>query len=79
MIQMTDECSLTGVTGFTRMTNMSGKVTKRSAMDRSSKKSVLSGAVSAMRSKSVMGNEGPRIKAEPNGEILDSINIICSS
>ena len=67
---------MTGVTGFTKMTAMSGKATKRSVMDRSvkSKMSVASGAArSAMTSKSAKAN-GPRIKAELNGEILDLLD-----
>jgi len=64
---------MTGVTGFTKMT-AAGKSTKRSAMDRSVRsKSVVSGARTAMTSKSAKAS-GPRIKAELNGEILDMLN-----
>ena len=65
---------MTGVTGFTRMTAMSGKITKRSAMDKSVRsKSVMSGARSTMTSKSMKAS-GPRIQAELNGEILDMLD-----
>lgn len=66
---------MTGVTGFTKMTATSGKTTKVSKMDRSVKsKGALSGARSTMSSKSAKGKEGPRLKAELNGEILDMLD-----
>jgi ribosomal RNA-processing protein 12 len=66
---------MTGVTGFTKMTAMSGKSAKFSTVDWSVKsKSVIGGARSAMTSKSAKGNDGPRIKAEINGEILDMLD-----
>lgn len=66
---------MTGVTGFTKMTATSGKTARLSGGDRSVKgKSVISEARSAMTSKSGGGNDGPRIKAELNGEILDMLD-----
>jgi ribosomal RNA-processing protein 12 len=66
---------MTGVTGFTKMTAMSGKSAKLSTMDRSvNSKGGLSQARSSMTSKSFKGMDGPRIKAELDGEILDMLD-----
>ena len=65
---------MTGVTGFTKMTAMSGKSAKFSTVDRGVKsKSIFGGARSAVTSK-IAKNDGPRIKAELNGEILDMMD-----
>jgi ribosomal RNA-processing protein 12 len=63
---------MTGVTGFTKMTSMTGK-SKRSAMDKSVGRSVVSGARSTTTNKSLKEG-GPRIKAELEGEILDLLD-----
>lgn len=63
---------MTGVTGFTKMTAKSAKL---STTDRSVKsKGGLSQARSSMTSKSFKGMDGPRIKAELDGEILDMLD-----
>jgi len=66
---------MTGVTGFTKLTAMSGKSAKLSIMDQSVKsKGGLSQARSSKTSKSFKGMDGPRIKADLDGEILDMLD-----
>lgn len=59
---------MTGVTGFTKMTSMTGKSKSMKS------KSVVSGARSTMTGKSAKSTNGPRIKAELQGEILDMLD-----
>ena len=67
---------MTGATGFTRMTSGTGRVTRRSAADRSAAASSAGGGTAAAASSSGRrgGAGGPRIKAELEGEILDLLD-----